>query len=174
MEREKASILYTTPSTFISLMNRGGLSNAKLSLRTVMYAGEPFPIPQLRKLTNILPNVKIANIYGPTETNIITYYWINTVPDSDSDDIPLGYVVEDTEIIVVSDEHSRICEPNELGELWCRGGTVTLGYLGLADKTAENLVLSPFHKFPAFFGELVITVLSIQKAYFIIEVEKII
>lgn len=151
MEREKASILYTTPSTFISFMNRGGLSNAKLSLRTVMYAGEPFPIPQLRKLTNILPNVKIANIYGPTETNIITYYWINTVPDSDSDDIPLGYVVEDTEIIVVSDEHSRICEPNELGELWCRGGTVTLGYLGLADKTAENLVLSPFHKFPAFF-----------------------
>lgn len=151
MEREKATILYTTPSTFISLMNRGELGNATLSLRTIMYAGEPFPIPQLRRLKNILTGVKIANIYGPTETNIITYYWIDSIPEDDCDSIPLGFVVEDTEIIVVSDDNSHICAPNELGELWCRGGTVTLGYLGLPEKTAENLVLSPFHKYPAFF-----------------------
>ncbi len=151
MEEMRATILYTTPSTFISLMNRGHLEEASLSLRTIMYAGEPFPIPQLRKLSNILPNTKIANIYGPTETNIITYYWIKDVPVNDTDSIPLGYVVDDTEIIVVNEEKTHICEPFELGELWCRGGTVTLGYLGLKEKTSENLVLSPFHSFPAYF-----------------------
>lgn len=151
MERTNATILYTTPSTFISLMNRGNLNNASLSLRTIMYAGEPFPIPQLRKLSKILPNTKIANIYGPTETNIVTYYWINDIPVNDTDSIPLGYVVDDTEIIVVSEDQKRICEPFELGELWCRGGTVTIGYLGLEEKTSENLVLSPFHRFPTHF-----------------------
>lgn len=150
MKREKATIIYTTPSTFISLMNRGNLGNADLELREIMYAGEPFPIPQLRRLREALPRTRIANIYGPTETNIVTYYWVDRVPEDDSP-IPLGDVVEDTEILVVSEDMKRICEPNELGELWCRGGTVTIGYLGLEEKTKECLVRSPFHKYPVFY-----------------------
>jgi amino acid adenylation domain-containing protein len=150
MEKEKATILYTTPSTFITLMNKGGLNEAALSLREIMYAGEPFPSPQLRRLQNILPAVRIANIYGPTETNIITYYWVDKIPEND-EPVPLGDVVEDTEIIIVSEDSKRICDPGELGEIWCRGGTVTLGYLGMEGETKEHLVLSPFHKYPAIF-----------------------
>lgn len=149
--KEKATILYTTPSTFISLLNRGNLGSTSTSLRTIMYAGEPFPIPHLRKLHSVLPHTKIANIYGPTETNIITYYWIDSIPNDDNASIPLGTAVEDTEIIVVNEEEKRLCAPCELGELWCRGGTVTIGYLGLEEKTKEHLVLSPFHKYPAYF-----------------------
>ncbi len=150
MEKEKATFLYTTPSTFISLLNRGGLAESNISLRTIMYAGEPFPPAQLKKVMEALPNTKVANIYGPTETNIITYYWIPEPPQTNNP-IPLGAVVEDTEIIVVSEDKSRICGPDELGELWCRGGTVTLGYLGMEEKTKECLVQSPFHPYPAFF-----------------------
>ncbi len=150
MEKEKATILYTTPSTFISLMNRGNLGRAKLKLREIMYAGEPFPIPQLKKLKDILHNTKIANIYGPSETNIIAYYWIDSIPNDDSP-IPLGKEVDDTEILIVSETNDRICEPNEIGEIWCRGGTVTIGYLGMEEKTKEHLALSPFHKYPAYF-----------------------
>lgn len=150
MEKEKATVIYTTPSTFISLMNRGGLDNAKLRLREVMYAGEPFPVPQLIRLQKALPKTQIANIYGPTETNIITYFWINKLSEKVKD-IPLGDVVEDTEILIVSKQRDRICKPNELGEIWCRGGTVTIGYLGMEDKTKEHLVLSPFHQYPVYF-----------------------
>jgi amino acid adenylation domain-containing protein len=150
MEREKATVIYTTPSTFISLLNRGGLAEANLSLREIMYAGEPFPTAQLRKLQEALPKTRIANIYGPTETNIITYYWVDKLPE-DNSPIPLGHVVEDTEILVVAEDSSHICELNEIGELWCRGGTVTLGYLGMEEKTGQCLVKSPFHKYPAFF-----------------------
>jgi amino acid adenylation domain-containing protein len=150
MAEQQATILYTTPSTFIVMMNRGGLAEAQLPLREVMYAGEPFPTPQLRKLQQALPNTRIANIYGPTETNIITYWWVDEIPDDDSP-IPLGYVVEDTEILVVSEDRQRICEPNEMGELWCRGGTVTLGYLGMPEKTNDCLVESPFHQYPTKF-----------------------
>ena len=150
IESQNATILYTTPSTFIVLMNRGELETADIKLEKIMYAGEPFPTPQLRKLQGVLPNTRIANIYGPTETNIITYWWIDEIPEDDSP-IPLGYVVDDTEIIVVSDEKNKICEPNEVGELWCRGGTVTLGYLGMEAKTKEHQVSSPFHKYPTSF-----------------------
>ncbi|KKR45713.1 MAG: Iturin A synthetase C [Parcubacteria group bacterium GW2011_GWB1_40_14] len=150
MEREKATIIYTTPSTFISMLNRGGLAEADLALREIMYAGEPFPTAQLRKLQEALPKTRIANIYGPTETNIITYYWVDSFPE-DNSPIPLGYVVEDTEILIISEDASHICEPMEMGELWCRGGTVTLGYLGMEEKTKACLVDSPFHKYPVKF-----------------------
>ncbi len=150
MEREKASILYTTPSTFITLMNRGNLSKATILLSRLMYAGEPFPIPQLKQLRTMLPNARIANIYGPTETNIITYQWIDEIPEG-ATSVPLGHVVDDTEILVVREDQTQICERNEVGELWCRGGTVTLGYLGMSDKTEECLVTSPFHPYPCTF-----------------------
>lgn len=150
MEEVGATILYTTPSTFISLLNRGNLAEAKLQLREIMYAGEPFPVPQLRRLQAVLPDTKIANIYGPTETNIITYYWVRDIPE-DVSSIPLGDTVDDTEIIVVTEDKKRICDFDEIGELWCRGGTVTIGYLGMPEKTKEFLVQSPFHKYPVFY-----------------------
>lgn len=150
MKDQRATIIYTTPSTFIALMNRGSLAAANLPLREVMYAGEPFPTPLLKKLQSALPKTRIANIYGPTETNIITYYWIDEMPEDDSP-IPLGYVVEDTEIIVVNENGTQLCAPGELGELWCRGGTVTIGYLGLEEKTKQCLVKSPFHSYPVYF-----------------------
>ncbi|MGO4614970.1 amino acid adenylation domain-containing protein [Nocardia sp. 2YAB30] len=152
MARNGATVLYTTPSTFIALMNRGGLGEAAPPLRQIMYAGEPFPTAQLRRLREALgATTRIANIYGPTETNIITYQWVDELPDDDAP-VPLGREVDDTEIIVVADEGPpRLCRPGELGELWCRGGTVTLGYLGMPEKTAEHLVRSPFHRAPAYF-----------------------
>lgn len=152
MARERATVLYTTPSTFITLMNRGALGAAAPPLRQIMYAGEPFPTAQLRRLRAALgETTRIANIYGPTETNIITCQWVDELPEDDSP-IPLGREVADTEIIVVADENPpRLCRPGELGELWCRGGTVTLGYLGMPEKTAEHLVRSPFHRAPAYF-----------------------
>lgn len=149
MEKYQATVLYTTPSTFICLMNRGNLAEAKLCLRQMMYAGEPFPVPQLIRLKELLPQTRMANIYGPTETNIITYYWIKEISPEQTA-IPLGDVVDDTEILVVSDQN-QVCEPNELGELWCRGGTVTLGYLGMPELTESRLVQSPFHPYPAKF-----------------------
>lgn len=150
MQRERASVLYTTPSTLITLMNKGGLGAEPSNLRLIMYAGEPFPTPLLRKLMERLPGTRVANIYGPTETNIITCQWCDELPADDSP-VPLGLEVDDTEILVVSEDGKRVCDPDEVGELWCRGGTVTLGYLNMPEKTRECLVESPFHRFPARF-----------------------
>ena len=148
MVREKATILYTTPSTFITLMNKGGLENQKnnLNLTRVMYAGEAFPIPQLRRLKEIVGPCKIANIYGPTETNIITYYWIDKITE-ETREIPLGAVVDNTEIIIVNESTNKKCAPCEIGEIWCRGGTVTKGYLNMDGKTSKCLVQSPYHHY---------------------------
>ncbi|MGW4134542.1 amino acid adenylation domain-containing protein [Amycolatopsis japonica] len=150
LERSRASVLYTTPSTFVALMERGGLGERPTRLRQLMYAGEPFPVAQLRRLRHACPGVRVANIYGPTETNIITCQWVDEPGASDGNAVPLGREVDDVEILVVHDS-GRLCAPGEVGELWCRGAQVTLGYLGAPEQTAEQLVRSPFHVAPAWF-----------------------
>ncbi len=143
---ERATVLYTTPSTFVTLLDKGGLDES-VPLRVIMYAGEPFPPALLRKLMVKLPHTRVANIYGPTETNIVTCHWVREPPPGDAP-IPIGHEVWDTEIIVVDDERRR-CAPGEVGELWVRGSTVCVGYFGKDELTRERLVQSPFHPYPA-------------------------
>lgn len=152
MAQKKTNFLYTTPSTLIALINYGNLlkHSKQLALKTIMYAGEPFPLPYLHKLKEALPETDIANIYGPTETNIITCHWV-TDRDLKNQHIPLGKEVDNTEILVVNPQDNRRCAAGEVGELWCRGDTVTLGYLNQPEKTAECRVPSPFHPHPAWF-----------------------
>ncbi|MEU0503741.1 amino acid adenylation domain-containing protein [Nocardia sp. NPDC005998] len=150
LTEQQATVLYTTPSTFIALLQRGGLGKRPTHLRQLMYAGEPFPIAALQALRRGCPQARIANIYGPTETNIITCHRVDDQDVAAYDAIPLGREVDDVEIVLV-DDTGELCAPGEIGELWCRGAPVTVGYLGMPEQTAKHLVRSPFHTAPAWF-----------------------
>lgn len=142
LRRERATVLYATPSNLTVLRERGGLG-ADVPLRLVMYAGEPFHPAMLRSFMATMPNTRIANIYGPTETNIVTYYWVDEPPEGP---VPIGREVADTSIIIVAD--GKQCAPEREGEIWVHGGTVCIGYLGKPELTEQRSVLSPFHSFP--------------------------
>lgn len=148
LRTHRATILYTTPSTFMTLLDKGGL-DPSCPLRLMLYAGEPFRPPLLRQLMLAMPAAKVANIYGPTETNIVTCFWLPGPPEG-TEPVPIGVEVDDTEIIVV-DDSGKWCRNGEVGELWVRGGTVCVGYFGRDELTQQRLVKSPFHPFPAWF-----------------------
>jgi amino acid adenylation domain-containing protein len=146
LEREKVTILYTTPSTLTTLKERGGLGKNKNSLRSIMYAGEPFPIPKLQELRTVLPKTAFFNIYGPTETNIVTYFHIDQTDEELTkwSAVPLGEAAEHCDILVVNEEENRLCKANEIGELWCCGDTVCQGYLHQTELTKSCISFNPF------------------------------
>lgn len=146
MIQEKISVVYTVPSAYIAWLSKGELARGIPSLRYLLYAGEPFPTPYLRKVMQCLPGTIVSNIYGPTETNIVTYYHVFAPPETD-DPTPIGKPVHDTEAYIV-DENLRPVPNGEIGEILIRGGTVFAGYLNNAELTRERLVQSPFHKYP--------------------------
>lgn len=148
LRRDQATVLYATPSALMVLVDKGGLG-PEVPLRTVMYAGEPFHASMLRRFMEAMPHTRVCNIYGPTETNIITYHWVPQ-PPADGESIPIGREVADTEIVIVGEDGQR-CGFGEQGEVWARGGTVCVGYLGRPELTAERLVRSPFHEHPVWF-----------------------
>jgi len=142
MESEKISVWYSVPFALIQLLQRGGLPDRDLSaLRWILFAGEVFPTKHLRELMQTLPDIKFSNLYGPTETNVCTYYHVEQIPEGD-ETIPIGKVCENAEGLVV-DADENLVEPGEVGELLIRGGTVMRGYWNQPEKTDNGFYRRP-------------------------------
>jgi amino acid adenylation domain-containing protein len=128
--RERVTIWYAVPSALMLMVDRGGLLDATdLSLRAVVFAGEPYPIRQLRRLRDGLPGVRLFNWYGPTETNVCTGYEVREIAPDRSVPVPIGHAVSGDRVWAIRDDGSRV-EPGEVGELVVAGPTVSLGYWG--------------------------------------------
>lgn len=109
--------VYATPSLYMHLQDRGGLS-ARLkggSLRRLVYAGESYPPRRLRELAGLVPAV--YNFYGPTETNVCAWHRV-TPADLRGTAVPIGRPPAGTRLRAVQ------------GELEVRGPGVMRGYLG--------------------------------------------
>ena len=78
---QKITIWYSVPSVLIQLVLQGNLDKYQFPhLKHILFAGEVFPLKYLRQLINLLPHVNYHNLYGPTETNVCTYYSVNEIP----------------------------------------------------------------------------------------------
>src|SRR5688572_19792929 len=75
LQNERITITYLVPSILSLMVNYGKLDTHDFSkLRAVLFAGEVFPIKYLRRLITAIPHADYYNLYGPTETNVCTYY----------------------------------------------------------------------------------------------------
>jgi amino acid adenylation domain-containing protein len=137
------TVWYSVPTVLSMLALRGGLAAGDLpSLRTVLFAGEVFPTKNLRRLQSLLPHARLANLYGPTETNVCTWYPVPELPEDESAPIPIGRAIDGVEVFAVGDGGSVVGQ-GEIGELHVSGSTVMQGYWGDPDRTAEVLVPDP-------------------------------
>lgn len=139
------TVTYTVPSILTMLVERGKLEPGGLpALRTVLFAGEVFPTKYLSRIMKLLPGVEFANLFGPTETNVCTYYRVPEVPDEDDPPISIGGPIANVQTFVVTPE-GELAMPGETGELYVRGRTVMQGYWGDPERTARALVKHPFN-----------------------------
>ena len=141
--KERITVWYSVPTILTMLVRRGGLEGGEFpELRTVLFAGEVFPTPHLRRLMQLLPHVRFANLFGPTETNVCTWYEVPQLPEEMTEAIPIGRAIDNVETFALTEAGERV-ERGEVGELYVRGPTVMQGYLGDPERTAERLVLNP-------------------------------
>ena len=89
---QRISIWYSAPSILGLLAQFGKLDRHDYSaLRLVLFAGEVFAVKHLRALTVQLPKPRYFNLYGPTETNVCTYYEVMLpVPEDRVVPYPIG------------------------------------------------------------------------------------
>ena len=133
------TVWYSTPSILNLLVEYGKLDrHGYPALRTVLFAGEVFALPAFRRLKQHWPDPRYFNLYGPTETNVCTYYAVpeEVAPDR-TEPFPIGVACSGDEAQVL-DEHGVEVPRGERGELCVRGGSVMVGYWGNREKTAAS------------------------------------
>ena len=121
------TVWYSVPSALTLMMSRGGLLErpAPPALRVCVFAGEPFPVAQLRLLHGAWPRVRLFNWYGPTETNVCTSHEVRDADLASGRALPIGTACSGDTL------HFGEAEPGRRGrELLVSGPTVMLGYWG--------------------------------------------
>ncbi|HRI64097.1 MAG TPA: amino acid adenylation domain-containing protein [Polyangium sp.] len=145
MAREKISIWYSVPSILTSLVLYGQLERHSFPrLRAILFAGEVFPIKYLRRLMELVSHPRYFNLFGPTETNVCTYYEVPPLAPERTAPLSIGKAIDNYELFVL-DEQGAIAAPGVEGELCARGPGIMTGYWGLPERTAQSRILFTCH-----------------------------
>lgn len=119
ISEQKISIWYSTPSILTMLSEYGKMEKYMYDgLRLILFAGEVFSITKFNSLKKKIPTAVYYNLYGPTETNVCTYF---KLPENIETAIPIGKVCE----------HYKGCVVND--ELLISGLGVMLGYWNVSE-----------------------------------------
>ena len=140
VEQQQISVWYSVPSTLMDLEQTGELGTRDFSsLRTIIFAGEVYPMGHLRQLMEMLPGCEYYNLYGPTETNVCTAYKLPGVPAAEAREIPIGQVCEGLWGALLGEDGQPMETPGE-GELIISGPAVMQGYWDMPQETAQVML----------------------------------
>ncbi len=125
----------------VSLEKDAEAVNQLKSIRYVISAGEALNVEVVNKFYNMLPaaQVKLANLYGPTESTIyVTYYDCH----ENMSKVPIGKPIANTNMYIVN--HGKMCGIGVIGELCIAGVGLARGYLHKEELTEEKFIDNPF------------------------------
>lgn len=109
-------------------------------LRDVITAGEQLKCsPSIKKLFQRIPNAKLHNHYGPTETHVVTAYTLPADVDSWPTLPPIGRPLPNVLVRVLNSDLQAV-PPGEAGELFLGGVCLAEGYLDNEELTRERFV----------------------------------
>jgi len=136
--RKQITVWYSAPSILSLMAQFGKLEQHDYSsLRLALFAGEVFPIKYLKLLKCLWPQPGYFNLYGPTETNVCTFYEVpHLIPESQTEPVPIGKACPYCEPLVIDESGSEVSRGAE-GELCIAGPSVLQGYWNLPENTAK-------------------------------------
>lgn len=136
----KLTVWYSTPAILGLLGEFGDLHKFDYSsLRTVLFAGEVFPVKQLRRVVEHWPHPAYYNLYGPTETNVCTFAEIPTpIPGDRAEPYPIGWPCSHCAALVLDGDEE--VKAGSEGLLYISGPSVFSGYWGRPEESAAAFV----------------------------------
>ncbi len=111
------------------------------TLRRVISAGEALTSSTRDQFFEKFKHAELHNIYGPTETNGIT--WFQCQPDDTDCRIPIGRPIANSQVWILDDAMQPVTI-GSIGEIYLGGVNVASGYLNRDDLTAERFLPDPF------------------------------
>ncbi len=144
---EEITVWYSVPTALIRMLEASNSMLLSTShLRLLLFAGEVFPLKHLRWLHATVPGAELYNLYGPTETNVCTFYQVtdDDVAPARTQPIPIGRACDYAITFTVDDTGALLDLTDDAeGELCVGGDSVMSGYWGDPVKTEQRLIPCP-------------------------------
>lgn len=141
---ERIDVLGLTPAVLRQFAADGGLAGT--SLRWMVCGGEALDHDVVTQCRAQLPELQVANLYGPTETCINSTFHLPT-RDPAYGPVPIGRPIAGTRAYVTDESMNRVPHGTS-GELLIGGAGVARGYVGRPALTAQRFVPDPFSGVP--------------------------
>jgi amino acid adenylation domain-containing protein len=123
---------YSVPSILAGMLEEGRLAEQDCrTLRVVLFAGEAFPSSKVVRLLATVPHAVCANLYGPTETNVVTWYRVPPGYDG-SQPLPIGRCCP----------YATVTVDAQSGELLAGGDSLMSEYWNHPDDTQRAFICS--------------------------------
>ncbi len=138
LREHQITVLQVTPSRLKWLLESQKMELLH-SLRVLLVGGEALP-KSLAEQLQTLPNIKVFNVYGPTETTIWSSF--NQLTEGE---ITIGTPLLN-EMIYILSETNQLQPIGIPGELCIGGDGVGRGYVNRPELTGEKFIENPFRK----------------------------
>ncbi len=139
MERERITCFGGIPTHFVDLVNEPSLPRRDLSaLRAAWIGGSPVMQATYERYLAALGLEHLLSTYGMTENTISTTFNRLTDPRSACSENRAPVLCE-SEVRVVDPATGQPLLAGEVGEIWCRGETVMMGYYKNPEATREAI-----------------------------------
>jgi acyl-coenzyme A synthetase/AMP-(fatty) acid ligase len=127
---KRATVWYSVPSILSRMLRDGGMAAGTCpDLRVVLFAGEVMSGADVTLLKNAVPGASCANLYGPTETNVVTFYRVPAGFDRTAPP-PIGRACPFAKVLI----------DDSTGELLAGGESLMDGYWNRPDENARAFV----------------------------------
>jgi len=118
--------------------------NLPKHLLEIITAGEQLQVTrQLAAFFRRMPQCKLCNQYGPSESHVVTAFPVTGTPDAWPSLPPIGKPIANTQIYIL-DPSLNPAPVGVPGELHIGGVSLASGYLNRPELTAEKFILDPF------------------------------
>jgi len=136
------NVLHLVPTTCRKLL--GVIEPGQLpSVKAIVLAGEAIRPEDVTRLLNAFgEDVRLFNLYGPTETTLTKTYHRLTSADAAAASVPIGRPMPGVAVRVVEDG-GRVCAPGESGEILLVTELGSIGYIGDPEATAQRFTIDP-------------------------------
>lgn len=139
--RESVTVLWLTTPLFHLVADATPADLA--GVRLILTGGEVLSPQHAERVLRALPNCRLINCYGPTETTTFaTAYPVDRELRYFGGSVPIGRPVNGTRIYVL-DHARRPVPPGVAGEIYIGGPGVARGYRGRPDYTKERFLGDP-------------------------------
>jgi amino acid adenylation domain-containing protein len=137
LQTEEIEVLQLTPSRFSLVADQIHAKDFP-ALKTILIGGEPFSKSVFENKKKYR-NIRLLNVYGPTETTI----WSTVASIQEADSLHVGEPLANEEVYILSDQ-LQLQPKWTTGELCISGAGVSQGYINNAELTAEKFIPHPF------------------------------